>query len=131
LKIKYEIILVNDGSKDKTWEIMQNLLKKYKTNNIYAINYGKNAGKGHAVMTGFKYTKGKYILMLDADGATETSDYQKLRKELDSIKDEEEDLGITIGSRAHLIEEEETKIEVIYYIINIENSIKKISWNGK
>jgi dolichyl-phosphate beta-glucosyltransferase len=117
---------VNDGSKDKTWEIMQNSLKKYRNNNIYAINYEKNAGKGHAVLTGFKHTKGQYIFMLDADGATEISDYQKLRKELDSIKDEEEDLAIAIGSRAHLIEEKETKIEVKYFYINLENSIKKI-----
>ena len=112
MKIKYEIILVNDGSKDKTWEVMQNSLKKYKTNNIYALNYEKNAGKGHAVMTGMKYTKGNYILFLDADGATEISDYQKLRKEMDAIKDEEEDVAITIGSRAHLISEEESKVEV-------------------
>ena len=97
---------------------MQNSLKKYKTNNIYAINYEKNAGKGFAVMTGMKYTKGKYILMLDADGATEISDYQKLRKENDSIKDEEEDLAITIGSRAHLIAEDDIKVQVNYFYKN-------------
>jgi dolichyl-phosphate beta-glucosyltransferase len=91
---------------------MLSLIKKYSKNTIYAINYGKNAGKGHAVMTGMKYTKGNYILMLDADGATETSDYEKLRRELDQIKTEDENLGITIGSRAHLQSADAVKIEV-------------------
>ena len=112
MKIKYEIILVNDGSRDKTWDVMLSLIKKYSNNTIYAINYGKNAGKGHAVMTGMKYSKGNYILMLDADGATETKDYEKLRKELDQIKTEEEDLGIAIGSRAHLQSADAVKVEV-------------------
>ena len=101
MNIIYEIILVNDGSKDNTWNVMQDMIKKYSKNNIFALNYGKNAGKGHAVMTGMKYTKGAYILMLDADGATEVEDYAKLRRELDTIKTEE-DLGIAIGSRFHL-----------------------------
>jgi len=91
---------------------MLNIIKKYPKNFIYAISYGKNAGKGHAVMTGMKYTKGKYILMLDADGATETQDYVKLRKELDQIKTEEEELGVAIGSRAHLANADSVKIEV-------------------
>lgn len=112
MKIKYEIVLVNDGSKDKTWDVMLNLMKKYSNNTIYAINYGKNAGKGHAVMTGMKYTKGNYILMVDADGATDTKDYEKLKKELDQIKTEEE-IGITIGSRAHLQSADAVKVEVI------------------
>lgn len=91
---------------------MLGLIKKYPNNSIYAINYGKNAGKGHAVMTGMKYTKGNYILMLDADGATETKDYEKLKKELDQIKTEYEDLGISIGSRAHLESADVVKVEV-------------------
>ncbi len=92
---------------------MLTLLKKYSINNtIYAINYGKNAGKGHAVMTGMKYSKGNYILMLDADGATETKDYEKLRNQLDQIKTEEEELGIAIGSRAHLESADAVKVEV-------------------
>jgi len=114
LKIKYEIILVNDGSKDKTWDVMQNLMKKYLQNTIYAISYGKNAGKGHAVMTGMKYTKGNYILMVDADGATETKDFEKLKRELDKIKTEEH-LGIAIGSRAHLERADGDEVQVIFF----------------
>ncbi len=87
-------------------------MKKYSNNAIYSINYEKNAGKGHAVMTGMKYTKGNYILMLDADGATETKDYERLRIELDQIKTENEQYGITIGSRAHLQSADAVKVEV-------------------
>lgn len=107
-------------------------MKKYSNNTIYAINYGKNAGKGHAVMTGMKYTKGNYILMLDADGATETKDYVKLRTELDKIKTEDEDLGLTIGSRAHLESADAVKVEVKFFsqkIIFLEKFFEKSSWN--
>lgn len=128
LKINYEIILVNDGSRDKTWDTMQTLIKKYSTNKIYAIQYGKNAGKGHAVITGMKYTKGHYILMLDADGATDTKDYGKLSFELDRIKNEE-DLGIAIGSRAHLQNADAVRVEVMFFKIYFREISSEKYWD--
>ena len=48
---KYNLILVNDGSTDKTL----NIIKKYK--NAYIISYGKNKGKGFALQKGLRYAK--------------------------------------------------------------------------
>ena len=50
--IKYEIIIVNDGSRDKTFDLIKRMIDvNYKNNEIFGINYSKNAGKGYAVRT--------------------------------------------------------------------------------
>lgn len=80
--IKFELIIVNDGSKDNTWKKIEELMNKYNKIEISAVTYQENSGKGYAVTTGMKYARGKYILMLDADGAVPIKDYEKLRKEI-------------------------------------------------
>jgi len=50
LKIKYEMILVNDGSKDKTWDLIQTIIvNKFPNHDISGVTYTKNGGKGFAV----------------------------------------------------------------------------------
>jgi dolichyl-phosphate beta-glucosyltransferase len=78
-------------------------MKLYPDIDILGINYSRNFGKGHAVIAGMKHTRGSHILMLDADGATKISDYDKLKSAFDTIK--KDDYAITIGSRNHLVEE--------------------------
>lgn len=80
--IKFELIIVNDGSKDNTWKKIEELMNKYNKIEISGVTYQENSGKGYAVTTGMKYARGKYILMLDADGAVPIKDYEKLRKEI-------------------------------------------------
>ena len=63
---KLEIIVVNDGSKDKTQEIVKKLILKYKQNKIILINQ-KNGGKGKALNAALKIAKGEYFVSLDAD----------------------------------------------------------------
>lgn len=80
--IKFELIIVNDGSKDNTWKKIEELMNKYNNIEISGVTYQENSGKGYAVTTGMKYARGKYILMLDADGAVPIKDYEKLRNEI-------------------------------------------------
>jgi len=77
LKIDKEIILVDDGSLDKSREI----LKKYsKKKGFNVILKDKNEGKGAAVITGLKASKGDVLLIQDADLEYEPKDYSKLLK---------------------------------------------------
>lgn len=62
---EYEIIFVNDGSKDKTFEILENISKKDK--NIKVISFARNFGHQCAVTAGLKYTTGDAIVIIDAD----------------------------------------------------------------
>jgi glycosyltransferase involved in cell wall biosynthesis len=61
----YEIIFVDDGSSDKTLNILKNLANKNK--NIRIFSFRKNQGKAEALTFGFKKAKGDYIVTLDAD----------------------------------------------------------------
>lgn len=62
---KYEIIFVDDGSKDNTFENLQKLNKKDKK--IRIIKFKRNFGKAAALAAGFEQAKGKIIITMDAD----------------------------------------------------------------
>lgn len=57
-----EVIAVNDGSKDKSWKIMQQFAPKVKL-----INLEKNYGKGHALAEGVKKAAHELVMFIDAD----------------------------------------------------------------
>jgi len=103
LQIKYEIIIVNDGSKDNTWSVILELMKKY-PEILSGINYRRNGGKGYAVKTGVKYSRGQNILMIDADGATNIKDYLKLMSSFEGHKE-----IMAIGSRSSVQETKASK----------------------
>jgi len=62
--VDFEVIFVNDGSKDNTL----NLLRKYSSNKIFRyISFSRNFGKESAILAGFRASKGDYVAMMDAD----------------------------------------------------------------
>ncbi|KAJ7515332.1 hypothetical protein O6H91_22G010700 [Diphasiastrum complanatum] len=78
----YEIIIVDDGSKDKTLKVAFDYVKRFKLDLVRVIKQGKNYGKGAAVRKGMLCARGKLLLMLDSDGATKISDLEKLENEI-------------------------------------------------
>ena len=62
----YEIILVNDNSRDNVWNVIVDLCKI--DSNIVGINLSKNFGQPSAVMAGLSKSNGNYIVTLDDDG---------------------------------------------------------------
>ena len=61
----YEIILIDDGSNDKTWDEIVKISNKFE--NIVSIKLLENYGKSDALDAGFKVCKGNYVLTMDAD----------------------------------------------------------------
>jgi dolichyl-phosphate beta-glucosyltransferase len=101
----YEIIVINDASKDKTTETaLKFTTYKGKPIDLKVIDYEFNKGKGGAVRIGMLTAIGEYVLMLDADGATEIKEFERITKMLKE-KVEENGLGIVAGSRNHLQQE--------------------------
>ena len=64
-KYDYEIIFVNDGSKDKTLDILTEIAKENKK--VKVISFSRNFGHQNAVTAGLKYVTGDVILIIDAD----------------------------------------------------------------
>ena len=96
----YEILLVDDCSTDKTRQIAQDFITANPTVKMSVIGVKPNHGKGYAVRTGFLAASGDFVLMADADNATQFSDVAKIIAEMEKSK-----FDIGIGSRAHLEKE--------------------------
>jgi len=64
-EFSYEILMVDDGSKDKSWEVIQKLNKG--NPNVRGIKFRRNYGKSAALNTGFQATKGDVVITMDAD----------------------------------------------------------------
>ena len=62
---EYEIIFVNDGSKDKTLEILEDIASK--NGNVKVISFSRNFGHQCAVTAGLQYATGDAIVIIDAD----------------------------------------------------------------
>ncbi|XP_038134727.1 dolichyl-phosphate beta-glucosyltransferase [Cyprinodon tularosa] len=98
----YEVIVVDDGSKDKTTEVALQYTNKYSADKVRVLMLVKNRGKGGAVRMGTLSSRGKLILMADADGATKFADIEKVEAGLKEVNAGPENLAISCGSRAHL-----------------------------
>ena len=87
----YDLIIVDDGSKDKTYQIIENAFR----NTTYKLVHHKvNKGYGGAIKTGIKAAKTDYVITIDADGQHQLTDVKKL---LDKIL--ETDADMIVGKR--------------------------------
>jgi len=102
-KSSYEVIIVDDGSKDTTTEVGLGYVDKYGSDKVRVLSLAKNRGKGGAVRMGMLKARGENLLFADADGATTFEDLVKLEEDLAKI--EVDGHGLVCGSRAHLEEE--------------------------
>ena len=85
-KIDYELIVVNDGSKDNTKEVIETI------EGITPISYEPNRGKGGAVKEGIMHATGDYVLFMDADLSTDISAIEQVVEQAPSC-------DLLIGSR--------------------------------
>jgi len=92
LHFEYEIIVVDDGSLDNTKKIVNSL----NIDNLTLLEHSKNMGKGLAVKDGVLFSKGDYILFMDADSSTTINHLTSLITSLKS-----NNAHIAIASREH------------------------------
>jgi dolichyl-phosphate beta-glucosyltransferase len=88
----FEVIMVDDGSRDGTTRIGRLLVEQFAE--VRLIRLAANHGKGYAVRTGVVNALGRTILFADADGATPISEIERLESALKAGAD------IAVGSRA-------------------------------
>ena len=85
-QIDYELLLVNDGSKDNTKEVIESIP------GVRALSYDENRGKGGAIKYGIENATGDYVLFMDADLSTDLS-------AIDKVVEEAPNYDMIIGSR--------------------------------
>lgn len=126
----WEIIIVDDGSKDKTLQVAEHFTRTHlipahpirapgpwtpNPSNVSAVNVPadairlvslvSNRGKGGAVTHGMRHARGQYIVFADADGASDITDLPKLVTAADKVADSQK-RAVAVGSRAHMVNSE-------------------------
>lgn len=89
-KIPYEIVFVDDGSTDETWEVIGDLHRKDPTL-VRGVRLRKNFGKAMALTAGFRRAKGQVIVTMDADLQDDPSDLPSFLRKI------EEGLDVVVG----------------------------------
>ena len=77
----YEVLFVDDGSKDKTFAVLSELSKQ--APQLVVIQFQKNAGQTAAMAAGFEFARGQRIISMDGDLQNDPSDIPKLLEKLD------------------------------------------------
>ncbi len=74
----YEIIMIDDGSSDNSWEVIEKLRRQ--NQNIKGIKFQRNYGKSAALNEGFKTCKGDVVITMDADLQDSPDEIPELRR---------------------------------------------------
>jgi len=98
IKDPFEIVLVDDGSTDSTYELLKAVETKFAPLPITIVHYAPNQGKGRAVKAGVLIARGAKIVVMDADFSIDLSETTRFLKALDAS-------SVAIGTKKHLLTE--------------------------
>ena len=116
----YEIIIVDDGSNDNTYQIVKDLIKDYENTKI--ITYSENKGKGYAVFQGILNAIGEFVLFIDADGSTPPEEIKNMIK-IYRKYDYDVIIGTRIDERSSIENPQPISRKVLSLIFNLYSNI--------
>lgn len=121
---EYEIVMIDDGSKDDSWKVIQNLTKINK--NIKAIKFRRNYGKSAALHVGFQAVKGNIVITMDADLQDSPEEIPELYK---LIFDEKYDLISGWKKKRHDPVSKRLPSKIYNFLVRIVTGIKLHDFN--
>ena len=77
-KLSYEVIMIDDGSTDRSWEVVEKLATQYDT--VRGIAFRRNYGKSAALYCGFEAAEGEVVITMDADLQDSPDEIPELRR---------------------------------------------------
>ncbi|MFW6271785.1 MAG: glycosyltransferase family 2 protein [Desulfosalsimonas sp.] len=80
LGLSYEVVLVDDGSDDRTWEIIESLVAGHQ--NVRGVKLKRNFGQTSAMVAGFEQARGEIIVTLDGDLQNDPADIPMLLEKI-------------------------------------------------
>ncbi|MFH1046024.1 MAG: glycosyltransferase family 2 protein [Candidatus Omnitrophota bacterium] len=78
----YEVIFIDDGSRDRSFEVLKRLATEHKT--VRVIRFSKNYGQTAALAAGFSYAQGDKVITMDADLQNDPQDIARLLAEMEN-----------------------------------------------
>lgn len=115
---EYEIVLINDGSKDKTWEIMKQLSES--DPHLVAVNLSRNHGHQLALSAGLEICRGERIFIIDADLQDPPELLEKMMKRMD------EGCDVVFGQRIRREGETRFKLATAFIFYRLLNKLVEI-----
>jgi glycosyltransferase involved in cell wall biosynthesis len=86
--LTYEVVFIDDGSRDGTWEQIENVVDKLgPEGNVSAVQFRRNFGKAAALSSGFEAARGRIIITMDADMQDDPHELPRMLAELDNGRD--------------------------------------------
>lgn len=120
-----EILIVNDGSGDKTGEIADEYAAKYPS--IIKSIHQANGGHGEAVNTGIRYATGGYFKVVDSDDWVDTRAYLKILAALEQLEADGETIDLLVSNFVY--DKEGAKFKKVMRYDNVLPENKVLTWD--
>lgn len=65
--LSYELVFVNDGSRDKTWQLIDGFARSGRAPRVVGVDFSRNYGKEAALLAGLSHATGEVVGIMDAD----------------------------------------------------------------